>query len=97
MGISRYKFSPRLEGSRKYGTSTVSAIIFNAIEGGSINYNVIVLSEGQRLDHIAHRVFGSSEYWWIISAASGIGWGLQLPAGTVIRIPSNLNDVLGLL
>jgi hypothetical protein len=97
MGISRYRFSSRLESNRKYGTSTVNAIIFNALESGSINYDVVVLSEGQRLDHIAHRVYGSSEYWWIVAAASGVGWGLQLPAGTVIRIPANLNEVLGLL
>ena len=97
MGISRYRFSRRLEGNRKYGTSTINAIIFNALESGSINYDVIVLSEGQRLDHIAHRVYGSSEYWWIVAAASGVGWGLQLPAGTVVRIPSDLNEVLGLL
>ena len=97
MAISRYRFSPRLEGNKKYGTSTTSAIIFNALESGAISYDVVVLSEKQRLDHIAHRVYGSSEYWWIVAAASGVGWGLQLPPGTIIRIPSDLNEVLGLL
>lgn len=97
MGISRYKFSLRIEGNKKFGTSIVNPVIFNAIDNGIIDYNVIVLSEGQRLDHIAHRVYGSSEYWWIVAAASGVGWGLQLPPGTILKIPTNLNEVLGLL
>ena len=97
MGLSRYQFSLKLEGGKKYGTSTTNVKVFNAVENRTIDYDVVILSENQRLDHIAHRVYGSSEYWWIVAAASGIGWGLQLPPGTVLRIPTNLNDVLRLL
>jgi len=31
--------------------------------------------------------YGNSTYWWIIAAASHIGWSLQVPEGTLIRIP----------
>jgi hypothetical protein len=97
MGISRYRFASKLDGGVKIGTSNVNPIIFNAVETGNISFSVVALTEGQRLDHIAHRVYGSSQYWWIIAAASGVGWGLQLPPGTILRIPTNLNEVLGLL
>jgi hypothetical protein len=54
--------------------------------------NRIVLQQNQRLDTIAGDVYGNGKLWWIIAAASNIGWGLQCPAGTILLIP-DLSDV----
>ena len=80
-----------------YGTSYISTKIYNAVKNDLVGYEVANLQEGQRLDQISGQIYGSSDYWWVISAASGIGWGLQVPAGTVIKIPSNLDEVLSIL
>ena len=53
-----------------------------------------ILKEGERLDVIAGRTYGNARLWWVIAAASGIGWGLQVPPGTQILIPTDLKQVL---
>jgi phage tail protein X len=55
--------------------------------------DVYVATEtGDRLDSLAYEYYGDSTLWWIIAAASNIGWGMQVPAGIVIRIP-DINKV----
>lgn len=39
-----------------------------------------------RLDTLAGSIYGNAKYWWILAAASDIGWGLQAPPGTVLNI-----------
>ena len=97
MSLSRYAFSKKLKNSKYYGTSKVSQKIYRAVKRNNIKYKTIILAEGQRLDHIAAIAYQNSDLWWVIAAASGIGWGLQVPPGTSIRIPSNLNDVYNIL
>jgi len=57
----------------------------------------MVVTKADRLDIIAGREYGNGRYWWVIAAASGIGWGMQVPPGTNLRIPINLGDVEGLV
>jgi len=97
MSLSRYKFSHLLFDRKYFGTSSVNHKIFNAIETGRLTHDVKFLSENQRLDQIAGLVYGDSSLWWVIAAASGIGWCLQVPPGTILRIPTNINDVYALL
>jgi nucleoid-associated protein YgaU len=52
-----------------------------------------VVKEGERLDVIAAKSYGSSHLWWVIAAASGIGWGMQIPPGTLLKIPVSLSQV----
>ena len=89
---SRYTFTPRVGGA--IGTTGTSSKILNGVEGGAIPYTSVVLKQGQRIDHVAASAYGSSSYWWVVAAASGIGWGMQLPAGTLLRVPNNLGTVL---
>ncbi len=96
MATSRYTFIDRL-GGVKLATSGVSSKIYFAAQNGNIRINTTRLTENQRLDHIAAKSYGDGALWWIIASASGIGWGLQCPAGTVIRIPTDLNQIYGLL
>ena len=60
----------------------------NGIRNGSIPFSFHVLKDGERLDQLAHNFYGDGTLWWIIAAASDIGWWLQVPPGTVLRIPT---------
>ena len=95
MPFSRYTRSPILRLGEKFGTSEAISAIRSAIKNGSISTRESTIHERQRLDHVAGQVYGDSRYWWIIAAASDIGWGLQVPPGTIIRIP-DLGDVANL-
>lgn len=74
-----------------------TSLIYSASISGTLNTKKVVLSSSQRLDALAGEYYGDSQYWWVIAASSGVGWGLQVPAGTVIRIPVNLQSALNLV
>ena len=71
--------------------------IYKAVQARNVAVHQRALKEGERLDTIAGKIYGSGTYWWVIAAASGIGWGCQVPPGTWLRIPINLNDVMALI
>tara|TARA_Y100000591_G_C21489801_1_gene524537 strand:- start:51 stop:224 length:174 start_codon:yes stop_codon:yes gene_type:complete len=52
-----------------------------------------MLKEAQRLDTIAAESYGDARLWWVIAAASNIGWGLQVPPGTKLSIPIDLAQI----
>lgn len=93
---SRYSGTPIINGGRSRGTSNSINLIREGISNGQIPFEEIVLQESQRLDIIAGIEYGDSSLWWILAAASNIGWGLQVPAGTLIRIPDS-QIVLGIV
>ena len=97
MGLSRYALSGKIKNNSGLETNINMSKIHKAVEEGRISVTVIVLEEGQRLDQIAGIFYNDSTYWWAIAAASGIGWGLQVPPGTVLRIPKSIGDVLGFI
>ena len=85
MSSSRYGFS-----TGKVNNIDTSKIYF-AASNGSLKCRVITMNSTQRLDALSGQYYGDSQYWWIIAAASGIGWGLQVPSGTLIRIPTSID------
>lgn len=89
----RYANTPKIAAGKQYGTATAHNSIRLAVQRGQIGAREHVLKEGERLDAIAGRVYGNSRLWWIIAAASGIGWGLQVPPGTLLLIPTDLRQV----
>jgi len=100
MAFTRYSFANRRknnQGKSIVSNSKASYTIYNAVESGRVNYSVRIMESGERLDTLAGLTYGDSSLWWIIAAASGIGWGMQVPPGTVLRIPSNSSEVFGLL
>lgn len=97
MAISRYSFISKLRISNNtiYATTNHSFRINKAINNGVLDFKTYILKEGERIDHVAFKIYGDSQYWWVIAAASGIGWGLQIPPGTILRVPTSLNTALG--
>lgn len=94
MSVSRYRRTRRLDGGKKLGTSRLSAVLRRAAKQGKIPCRTHVLTENERLDHLAGRFLGSGQLWWVIAACSGIGWGLQAPPGTRLKIPIDLEKVM---
>lgn len=90
---SRYGNTPKIASGRQYGTAVSHNNIRRAVQRGDISTREHVLKEGERLDVIAGRTYGNARLWWIIAAASGIGWGLQVPPGTQVLIPTDLKQV----
>jgi nucleoid-associated protein YgaU len=96
MAISRYSTSPRLNFSEQYGTSTAITNIRAAIARGELTMKETIIRGAERLDTLAGEIYGDARYWWVLAAASDIGWGLQVPPGTIIKIP-DLNSILRII
>jgi len=95
MPFTRYKRTPILNFGEQYGTGRAQEAIRAAVASGVLTTKPMIVRGVERLDTIAGVVYGDGRYWWIIAAASGIGWGMQIPPGTILRIPS-LGDVASL-
>jgi hypothetical protein len=96
MSFSRYSRAPLLKLGEQFGTSGAITTIRQALANGTIKYREVTLRGVERLDTLAGSIYGDGRYWWVLAAASDIGWGLQIPAGTIIKIP-DINDIAALV
>ena len=87
MTLRRYSRSPVIRGGKSFGTSRAAYLIYRGVETGAIRSKIITTSESQRLDVLAGDEYGDGRLWWVLAAASGVGWALQVPPGTAIRVP----------
>lgn len=87
MAFSRYTRTPRLGFGSQLGTPRNIEAIRAAIKDGRLTTKTILLRGAERLDTLAGSIYGDARYWWILAASSDIGWGLQVPAGTIINVP----------
>jgi hypothetical protein len=88
MTTSRYVSTPVLGYGTQYGTSTAVSRIRSAVNDGRLPVDELVLRGAERLDTLAGSIYGDARYWWVLAAASGVGWGLQIPPGTIVNVPS---------
>lgn len=86
MPFSRYSRSPVLNYGAQFGTSRAREAIQKAVAAGQIRTKQVVVRGVERLDTLAGSIYGDGRYWWILAAASNIGWGMQIPPGTIIRV-----------
>ena len=93
MPLNRYNRAPRIKGGTQFGTSMAANTIYQAVKRGLVNIETRELRASERLDHVAGEVYGDGRLWWVIAAASGIGWGPQCPEGTVINIPTKMSQI----
>lgn len=96
MAFSRYSRSPVLNFGTQYGTGRAREAIQSAIRNGTLLTKPMVLRGADRLDTISGIVYGDARYWWVLAAASNIGWGMQVPAGTLLQVP-DLGSVASLV
>lgn len=97
MSTSRYSRTPILDVQRRLATPQAARRIKDATRDGSLAFEEFVLVEGQRLDQVAQASYGDGKLWWVIAAASGIGWWLQTPPGTRVIVPTDISAVMRLL
>ena len=93
MALRRYARTPRIGGGLQLATPQAVAAIRQGIKNGSIKTRTQVMTQVERLDILAGAIYGDARLWWIIAAASNIGWGLQVPPGITIAIPEDLGQI----
>jgi hypothetical protein len=97
MAVSRYQKDTIISTPQRLSTAEAVPRIRRAVAAGTLATRELVLTEGQRLDNLAGSLYGDGRLWWVIAAASGIGWWLQAPPGTRILIPVDINAVMRLV
>lgn len=90
--MRRYSDTVRIEAGNARSTSNTVHNIRLGISSGNIRFRTLISQENQRIDAIAGLEYDDAKLWWVIAAASNIGWSLQVPPGTLLRIP-NLQDI----
>lgn len=95
---SRYKYMWRIEDKQGNIYQETSDKITIPISSGDQYCEVTPEVEG-RLDLISHQYYGTPLLWWVIAEASNIFNPLEIPVGTVLRIPprSTLYNVGGVV
>ena len=94
MAVSRYQKDTIVGAPSHLTTASAILRIRQAVAAGQIVTRELFLVEGQRLDQLAGQLYGEGKYWWVIAAASGIGWGLQAPPGTRLLVPTEIGVAL---
>jgi hypothetical protein len=95
--MNRYRSDRRIKGGKLLATNDSINKIKNAIRNGTIKSRSYRSKENERLDTLAGRFLGDSRLWWVLAATSEIGWGLQIPPGTLINIPVSLDKINALV
>jgi hypothetical protein len=93
MAINRYARTIIVGLGHRYATSFAIPAIRENVANGNIRFEETILKERERLDILAGKLYGDGRLSWVLGAASNVGWQLQVPAGTLIRVP-NLEDVV---
>jgi nucleoid-associated protein YgaU len=91
MAISRYKNTKNFNSNYQ---NTFPAINIIDIQSNSDIFYVIV--DGDRMDTLATKFLGDGRYWWIIALLNDIKvpFGDSMKPGTIIRIPTNITNIL---
>jgi len=86
MAFSRYSRDGLLAADSQFTTAIGVVLLRQLIKQGKLPIvRETVLTAGERLDTLSGMIYGDAKYWWVIAAASDIGWGMQAPPGTVVR------------
>ncbi len=93
MAFSRYRSDDPVKNGKIIGTNRGILLLRRRMQRGEIAFTKLTLKEGQRLDVLAQQFYGDGRLWWVIAAASGIGWWLQAPPGTLLKVPTDLTQI----
>lgn len=95
--MRRHRKDSIIRGGKSYASNRSAVRIRNAVNAGNLEVTVITLGMFRRLDHLAFQYYDDPSMWWVIAAASGIGWALQVPPGTRIVVPIRKDQLEALL
>ena len=88
--MSRYKQTKK---SSKNNKSYYSTTIYKK-EDDKNSDSYFITQEGDRCDNLANRFYGDPTLWWFIARVNNLTTN-NIPAGTSIRIPANLQNAEG--
>ena len=97
MTFSRYDSDFLIEEGRAFSTAKSVARIRLAVRQNQLSLKERISAESERLDVIAGQEVEDASLWWVIAATSNIGWGLQVPAGTRLLIPTQIEQIVELV
>lgn len=95
--MNRYRSDMPINDGKIRKSAGAIVRIRKAMRSGNLEVTTRILKQDERLDFIAGQVYGDGRLWWVIAAASGIGWAPQAPAGTYLVIPTDLSQVNGMV
>ncbi len=95
--MNRYRSDRRIRGGKILATNASINRIRTSIRNGTLKTQRYTSLEDDRLDTVAAKFLGDARLWWVLATCSGIGWGLQIPPGTIINIPVNLERIAALI
>lgn len=86
--------------------NSIANMLYHMTDNDMIELQATIVADGtKRLDQYAYEYYGEGLNWWIIAAASGIGWwfnltkregnGDNVKKGVILKIP-NLEEVVNL-
>jgi nucleoid-associated protein YgaU len=73
---------------RYYGTT-----IYRKVEEKNTD-SYFIAQQGDRCDNLANRFYGNPNLWWFIAQVNNLKTN-NIPAGTSLRIPTNIEDAQG--
>jgi len=91
--MNRYSFAKqdkRWDGKRVY-----KSLLYPTIP---VAYNdlYVITNEVTTFDSLANKYYKDSTLWWVLAQANKLGNGkLSVPAGIQLRIPQNINNIIG--
>ena len=88
--MSRYKQTKK---SSKNNKSYYSTTIYKKVDDKNSD-SYFITQEGDRCDNLANRFYGDPTLWWFIARVNNLTTN-NIPAGTSIRIPTNLQNAEG--
>ena len=88
--MARYKNTNKLRKNKK---SYYATTIYKKVEEKNSD-GYFIAQQGDRCDNLANRFYGDSTLWWFIAKVNNLTTN-NIPAGTSLRIPANIQDAEG--
>lgn len=88
--MSRYDNTKKLKKNKK---SYYLTTIYDKVEEKNSD-NYFIAQQGDRCDNLANRFYGDSSLWWFIARVNNLTTN-NIPMGTSLRIPVNVQDAEG--
>tara|TARA_R100000995_G_C3471668_1_gene118648 strand:- start:72 stop:341 length:270 start_codon:yes stop_codon:yes gene_type:complete len=88
--MARYKNTNKLRKNKK---SYYATTIYKKVEEKNSD-SYFIAQQGDRCDNLANRFYGDSTLWWFIAKVNNLTTN-NIPAGTSLRIPANIQDAEG--
>lgn len=95
MALSRYA-NNKIVDNFYYG-SWRNKLIEGKIEPNILNGLTLVehiVSQNERLDHLAARYLGDDQYYWVIAIVNSIIDPLDIQPGQKLMVPTNVREVI---